>query len=213
VTTASQPRAARGRRSSRPTGDDREQAILATMARLLEQRSYREISVDDLARGAGLSRPTFYFYFRSKEAVLVSLIEPLVERLTARFDEVAERLADDPRAVVHEGIKAFFTAFNANRAIARAGTESLATSAEVRAVWSGFMQRWIEATAAVIEAERARGAAPVTVPAHDLATALNQMNERTMMAVLTGETPAVPEDELVETLTHIWVSAIYGPGA
>src|SRR6201996_4638102 len=78
VTTVGQPRAGRGRRSIRPSGDDREQAILATAERLLEERAYADISVDDLAKGAGLSRPTFYFYFKSKEAVLLSLLEPMI---------------------------------------------------------------------------------------------------------------------------------------
>ena len=108
------------------------------------------------------------------------------------------------------GIKAFFTAFASHRAVARAATEALATSSELRTVWSGFMQKWIDQTAAMIAAERDRGAAPETIPAADLATSLNQMNERTMMAALSAETPAVDADRVVDTLTHIWVSSIYG---
>ncbi len=77
-------------------------------------------------------------------------------------------------------------------------------------MWSGFMQKWIDQTAAMITAERARGAAPETIPAADLATALNQMNERTMTATLSAEAPAVAEDHLVDTLAHIWVTSIYG---
>lgn len=202
-------RALRGRRSARPSGDDREQAILATAKRLLHGRSFADISVDDLARGAGLSRPTFYFYFRSKEAVLLSLLEPLITRADSEFDGAVQRLATDPRRVWRNGIKAFFTAFGSDRALARAGTEALATSSEFRAVWSDFMQKWIDQTAVMISAERARGVAPETVPAADLATSLNQMNERTMMATLSAEQPAVSEERVVDTLTHIWVSSIY----
>ncbi len=62
----------------------------------------------------------------------------------------------------------------------------------------------------MITAERERGAAPETVPPVDLATSLNQMNERTMMAALSLEQPAVDEERLVDTLTHIWVTSIYG---
>jgi AcrR family transcriptional regulator len=203
-------RAPRGRRSTRPSGDDREQAILATAERLLEGRAFADISVDDLAKGAGLSRPTFYFYFKSKEAVLLSLLEPLVARGDAEFEGAAQRLPTDPRRAWRNGIEAFFSAFGAHRAVARAATEALATSSELRAVWSGYMQRWIDQTATMITAERARGAAPETIPAADLATSLNQMNERTMMATLSAEQPAVAEDCLVDTLTHIWVSSIYG---
>ena len=202
-------RAARGRRTTRPSGDDREQAILATAGRLLEERSFADISVDDLARGAGLSRPTFYFYFRSKEAVLLSLLEPLIARADAEFDGAVQRLPSDPRKIWRNGIKTFFTAFDSHRAVARAGTEALATSPEIRAVWSSFMQRWIDQTAIMIRAERARGAAPETIAATDLATSLNQMNERMMMATLSAEQPAVSKDRVVETLAHIWVSSIY----
>jgi AcrR family transcriptional regulator len=210
VTTAGQTRALRGRRSARPSGDEREQAILATAERLLEDRSFAGISVDDLAKGAGLSRPTFYFYFKSKEAVVLSLLEPVIARADAEFDGAVQRLPADPRRVWRNGIKAFFTAFSSHRTLARAATEALATSSELRSVWSGFMQKWIDQTAAMITAERERGAAPETIPAVDLATSLNQMNERTMMAALSADAPAVDEDRVVDTLTHIWVSSIYG---
>lgn len=213
VTTVSSPRSSRGRRSARPSGDERERAILDTAERLLEQRSFADISVDDLAKGAGLSRPTFYFYFKSKEAVLLSLLEPMITRADAEYEGAAQRLPADPRRVWRAGIKAFFVSFGSHRAVARAGAEALASSAEVRAVWSGFMQKWIDQTAALISAERVRGAAPDTIPAADLATSLNQMNERMMMATLSGERPAVDHDRVVDTLTHIWVSSIYGESA
>jgi AcrR family transcriptional regulator len=210
VTTVSSGRTTRGRRSARPSGDDREQAILATAARLLEERPYADISVDDLAKGAGISRPTFYFYFKSKEALLLALLEPVIMRADAEYEGAAQRLPADPRRVWRAGIKAFFVGFDSHRAVARAGAEAVASSAEVRAVWAGFMQRWIDQTATLISAERARGAAPETIPALDLATSLNQMNERTMMAALSAEQPAVDHDRVVDTLTHIWVTSIYG---
>lgn len=207
------PTRVHARRSARPSGDDRELAILTTAERLLEQRPLAEISVDDLAKGAGISRPTFYFYFKSKDAVLLSLVEPMIARADAEFDGAVQRLPTDPRRVWRNGIKAFFTAFSSHRAIARAGTEALATSPEFRALWNGYMQKWIEQTAAMITAERDRGAAPTTIPALDLATSLNQMNERTMMATLAGEHPAVVHERVVDTLAHIWVTSIYGAPA
>ncbi|MCV7382306.1 TetR/AcrR family transcriptional regulator [Mycolicibacter longobardus] len=203
------PTRTRSRRSTRPSGDDREQAILATAERLLEQRPLTEISVDDLAKGAGISRPTFYFYFKSKDAVLLSLLEPLIAAVDSEFVGAVQRLPTDPRRVWRSGIKAFFIAFSSHRAIAKAGTEALATSPEFRAMWNGFMQRWIEQTAALISAERERGAAPHTIDALDLATSLNQMNERTMMAALVAEEPSIPHDRVVDTLAHVWVSSIY----
>jgi hypothetical protein len=72
------------------------------------------------------------------------------------------------------------------------------------------MQKWIDNTVRIIEAERARGEAPVTLPAGDLATALNLMNERVLIATFTDERPAVPENQVLDTLVHIWITTIYG---
>ncbi|MGV9803893.1 TetR/AcrR family transcriptional regulator, partial [Mycobacterium sp. NPDC003449] len=191
MTAARQARAPRGRRSARPSGDDREAAILATAAQLLQERSYSDISVDDLARGAGISRPTFYFYFPSKEAVLLSLIDPLIKRADTGFDNAMESMPADPRRAVRHGIEIFFSAFGSHPATARAGKEAIAGSPEFREVWAGLMQKWIDQTAALITSERQRGAAPDTIPAMDLATSLNLMNERTMMAAISAEQPAV----------------------
>jgi AcrR family transcriptional regulator len=210
VTTTSTSRSGRGRRSTRPSGDDREAAILATAERLLADKKFADISVDDLAKGAGLSRPTFYFYFASKDAVLLALLEPLIQQADTGFDGAMESLPSDPRRAFREGIRTFFTAFGSHSVVARAGTEAIAGSPDVRAVWSTFMAKWIDQTAALIDAERARGAAPDTIPSHDLATSLNLMNERAMTATLVAENGAVAQDRIVETLAHIWLTSIYG---
>ncbi|MBU9767209.1 TetR/AcrR family transcriptional regulator [Mycobacterium sp. TNTM28] len=210
MTTSSTARAPRGRRAARPSGDDREAAILATARQLLETKKFADISVDDLAKGAGISRPTFYFYFPSKEAVLLSLIDPLIKRADTGFDRAMDSMPTDPRRAIRRGIEIFFSSFGEHPATARAGTEALNSSPEFRAFWSGLMQKWIALTAALITAERQRGAAPDTIPAMDLATSLNLMNERTMMAALAAEPPAVESGKVVDTLTHIWLTSIYG---
>lgn len=210
MTTSSTTRAPRGRRAARPSGDDREAAILATARQLLDNKKFADISVDDLAKGAGISRPTFYFYFPSKEAVLLSLIDPLIKRADTGFDSALEDMPADPKRAIRRGIEIFFDSFASHPATARAGTEALNSSPEFRTFWSGLMQKWINLTAALIAAERQRGAAPDTISARDLATSLNLMNERTMMAALSAEQPAVDYDKVVDTLTHIWLTSIYG---
>ena len=210
MTTVSRPRPARGRRAARPSGDDRELAILTTLERLLEDRPFAEISVDDLAKGAGISRPTFYFYFPSKDAVLLTLFERVFVEADATFEGRAEDYANDPARVWRDGIYAFFEPLRAHLSVALAGIAATATNAEIRELWSTFMQKWIDRTAAVITAERARGAAPDTVPALDLAAALNLMNERAMFASYSAQKPALDEAAALDTLVHIWVTSIYG---
>ena len=210
VTTSGTTRAPRGRRASRPSGDDREAAILGTARQLLETRKFTDISVDDLAKGAGISRPTFYFYFPSKEAVLLSLIDPLIKRADTGFDSALEDMPTDPRRAIRHGIEIFVSSFGSHPATARSGVDALNSSPEFRTFWSGLMQKWIGLTAALITSERHRGAAPETLPAMDLATSLNLMNERTIMAALSAEQSAVDYDIVVDTLAHIGLTSIYG---
>lgn len=200
-----------GRRSARPSGDHRELAILATAERLLEQRRLVDVSVDDLAKGAGISRTTFYFYFASKDAVLLTLLERLIAEADAALENLYGRTNNDRKDTWRLGISAFFETFASQSwGVSRAGWAALPTNTAVQQLWSTFLQKYIRLTAAVIQAERARGAAPETLPADELATALNLMNERVLTALFAAEEPSPPSAHTVDILAHIWVASIYG---
>ena len=210
MTTSAASQTSRGRRSARPSGDDRELAILATAERLLEDRPLTDISVDDLAKGAGISRPTFYFYFASKEAVLLTLLDRVITEADTALEALSTTPGGDRDTMWRNGINVFFETFGAHKAVTRAGAAAKSGNADVRELWSTFMQKWIAYTADVIQSERERGAAPDSLPAAELATALNLMNERTLFASFAAEQPSVPEARVLDTLVHIWVTSIYG---
>lgn len=203
------PARVRGRRATRPSGDDREAAILRTLEDMLADRPFAEISVDDLAKGAGLSRPTFYFYFASKDAVLVRLFARAITAFGAQQQEMAP-IPAEPQQAWRDGIYAFFDSVRQHRAVVLAGLGAMAANSELREMWSAFMTAWIDYTAALITRERDRGAAPDTIPARDLATALNLMNERVVVASQGSRQPALPEEAALEALVHIWITSIYG---
>jgi AcrR family transcriptional regulator len=198
------------RRCAHPSGDDREQAILATAERLLEERPLTDISVDDLAKGAGLSRPTFYFYFPSKTAVLLTLLDLMVSEANTALEKLADNPSVDRDIMWRTGINVFFETLGSHKGVTQSGWLATATNAEVRQLWSAAMKKWITHTTSVIEAERARGVAPETLPARELATTLNLLNERALLASFAAEQPAIPEARVLDTLEHIWVSSIYG---
>ena len=208
--TTEATRSPRGRRARRATGDERERAILETAERLLAERTIHEISVDDLARGAGISRPTFYFYFSSKVAVLLALLDRVVEEARASRGDVLERPGEDPRGRLRQAINGIYETFRSHRAVMLAAADAGSASLEVRELWATVMEGFVEETAAAIEAERAAGVVPDGISARDLAISLNLMNERVLLATFSGLGPAVEEPHVVDTLVAVWLGAIYG---
>ena len=200
----------RGRRAARVSAEDRERSILLTAEALLSERAFHDISVDDLARGAGLSRPGFYFYFASKEQVLLALLDRLVQEQLQDERDLPAHLADDPALVWRQVLGSSFDRWSAHRGLLRATMEARATSADVREVWAQLLGRFVERTALAIEAERARGAAPPGVPATDLAICLNRMNEKIFEALAADLKPAIAEAQILDALVGVWLSAIYG---
>jgi AcrR family transcriptional regulator len=209
VTTVGSARTHRGRRSARPSGDDRELAILSTAEQLLRERPLADISVDDLAKGAGLSRPTFYFYFPSKDAVLLTLFERVIMQADSALETMVANPPADLKALWRIGINVFVETFGAHRAVSLAA-DAARSNKDVDDLWSRFMQKWVDHITTVIEAERARGAAPVTLPARNLSAALNLLNEKVMLSSFADARPSVPSEQLLDTLVHIWVSSVYG---
>ncbi|MGH3723175.1 MAG: TetR/AcrR family transcriptional regulator [Mycobacterium sp.] len=200
----------RGRKTTRPSGEERIQAILATAEALLGQRPLSDVSVDDLARGAGISRPTFYFYFPSKEAVLLTLAERIIEEADANVAGIDPAEMTSPAQYWRAVIKAYFDAFGSHRSLTVALASMQGTSSELDQRWSQVTENWVVNTTVGIEAERARGAAPDTIPARDIAITLNLINQSMMRATFTGQQPAVADGDVVDTLLHVWLNAIYG---
>ena len=199
----------RGRRRQRVSGDEREGAILAAAERLLAERTLHKVSVDDIARAAGISRPTFYFYFEGKDAVLLALLDRVVAEARRDRDAALEAAGDDPLPAWRAVIEAFARTWRANRGLIRSAEEARGASAGVRELWERVMAQLVDETAAAIELERARGAAPPGPPAADLAACLVLMNERVLASACTGLQPAPAADGLVDTLLAVWLGAIY----
>jgi TetR/AcrR family transcriptional regulator, ethionamide resistance regulator len=210
VVTVSASSPTRSRRAVRPSGDDRGLAILTTAERLLAERPLSAISVDDLARGAGISRPTFYFYFASKDAVLLTLVDRVVAEADAATKEAFRFRPTGRRDGWRRAITAYYETFRAHRALTLAWAEARSTNAEVRELWARVFEGWVHRCAEAIEAERQRGAAPAGPPARDVAVALNSMNERVLYATFTGDGPAVAEAGAVDVLLEVWLRTIYG---
>src|SRR5687767_7390695 len=64
-------------------------SILEATDRLLARYGYRKMTVEDIAVEAGIGKGTIYLHFSSKEEVVLSHIDRIVERLKERLKEIA----------------------------------------------------------------------------------------------------------------------------
>lgn len=79
---------------SRPrTSGDKRERILEAAVDIFAQKGYYAARVSDVASAAGIADGTIYLYFKSKEAILISLFEYWMERIAS---EVALAMDEQP---------------------------------------------------------------------------------------------------------------------
>ena len=64
----------------------REQAVLDVTTTLLASKGFDLMTMDDVAEGAGLSKPSLYKHFRSKEALATEVMIRLLDRALEHLD-------------------------------------------------------------------------------------------------------------------------------
>jgi AcrR family transcriptional regulator len=82
---------------TRPTRDDTRDKLFEAAARVFEQQGIGGVSIEVIAVAAGFSRGAFYSNFKSKDELIIAMIEDHVERsirrhldLLARHDNLAD---------------------------------------------------------------------------------------------------------------------------
>ena len=68
---------------------DVKDAILDATDRLLARYGYRKMTVEDIAGEAGIGKGTIYLHFNSKEEVVLSHVDRIVDRLKERLRQIA----------------------------------------------------------------------------------------------------------------------------
>ena len=88
------------RRVSRP---EMQGKILDATDRLLARYGYRKMTIDDLAREVGIGKGSIYLHFRSKQEVVYSHIDRVIDRLLERLKSIVrsrQSLADKVREMI-----------------------------------------------------------------------------------------------------------------
>lgn len=176
-------------RAARADGRAARDELLSASLRVFAHRGYSEAGVDEIAAEAGYSKGALYWYFSSKEELLMALLE---ERVDAPLRDRVALLASAPadRDMSAEATRAFAQQLDGEREAMLLEREywSLAIrDPELRAQYAKRQAELRDALASGLEARARRlGAPELTVSAEEVA--------RIVMSIIGG----LAVDELVE---------------
>src|SRR4051812_31687165 len=92
--------------------------LLEAVGRAVAERGYAGATIDDVVRGAGVSKATFYEHFSDKEDCFLAAYEAASEELLLRVEE-AQATEDDWLERTRAGIRAYLRWLAGDPALAR----------------------------------------------------------------------------------------------
>jgi len=190
--------ASRRSANRRRRNETREQ-ILEAARRELRTKPFRDLTVDDLMQGTGMSRTAFYRFFPDRGAVLLDLLEDVWGSLAEARDR--EGTGGDVSA---DSIAALRGLLAENRSLLKAVADATASDEEVERSYRAFMRDyWIDDLTERIKKSQEQGLAQGVAP--ELAgEALGWMAERMVTQTLDHE-----PDEVLDTIIAILAKCLY----
>lgn len=192
-------------RESRDRADaDRHRQLLAAARTAFEQLGYGATTVAEITARAGVSRATFYVYFRSKEQVFAMLAEQVRDSFRA-----AQNLSgvdpDDVSLVLRHTIATTLEVVVENLALMSVLNHQALCDEQISTYWRQIQHEATQRTADYVAEQASRGRVqPVATP-DALALMGGGLNDRYAPLVAAGQ---VGEDDAVEQMHRIWMACL-----
>ncbi|MCW2626029.1 TetR/AcrR family transcriptional regulator [Mycobacterium sp.] len=196
-------------RAARPSkGEIREAQILDVTERLLRTTPFVDITMDEIATRAGLSRSTMYFYFASKEDLLAGLLARTHDEIVGPTATLLNAGTTVDRAV-RQVLEALLRSWRKHGPALRTFLETGLVSTEFGPRWRPTTNEIIDVVTQFIDRERAAGRLPAGPPsAHAVSSAVFWMVEHEMYELFRTRHTRAAEAELIETLALLWQRAM-----
>jgi AcrR family transcriptional regulator len=197
----------------RPLPERRDQLVrhfVETIEPLLEHgATYAGLSVEQIIRAGGISRASFYGYFRDKGDLLQALAQDVNQEIAVGGD-AWWGITDETVTLeqLREGLRPAVDAYLRHTVLVRAVAEASAYDANVRGVYVELMSGTIARLAAHIEGRQQRGLIAADLDASRTATWLVWMLERGLYQAVSVSDAADVETWL-DSVTRIVWSSLY----
>lgn len=184
--------------------------LLQAVRELLEEgEPYADVTVEEVARRAGVGRSSFYLHFSDRRELLFRLVEDAAGSLLERLEAIRglSRAPDGER--IRTGMRQAVAFARANAGVFRALDEAAAYDREVAAFRAELFERFVAALDERLLTQRRRGRG-TGAASRATAVALIAMVAESCLQQVTGDT-GVTDDDLAAALAEVWERGAYGP--
>jgi AcrR family transcriptional regulator len=181
-----------------------ERAILDATEALLEERSFRDISVEEVMASAGLSRTAFYRYFPDLESVVTRLMGTLVSELR----DAATRwlFSENPATQLHDSLLHFAIVYRDHGRLMQAFDDATAAGPDLKQQWDGTLGQLVGPIERRIVALAESGRVDVAHPVETV-RALSVLTDRYLLDVYWSD-DHVPAERPAAVLEQIWIRTL-----
>lgn len=96
----------------------RAEDILTAAKTVMLEKGYNGATMDDIASEAGLTKPTVYQYFKTKDELFVQLVEPMIHSLALKLEAVRilleEKKYESGRVIISDIFDVYYSTFEKN---------------------------------------------------------------------------------------------------
>jgi AcrR family transcriptional regulator len=172
--------------------------IVEAAGRLLADRRFRDLTVEDVMAEAGLARTVFYRHFKGLPDIVLGLLEDLLAAVVAEADET------DPtdREILRRQLGLVVQTFRRHGPLLLALDEAARHDDEVERAYRGWLDHAVEVSAELVERGVAQGHTPA-MPVLEVTRALTQMNAGYLLDLVRHD-PGFDPDLALEALWTVW---------
>jgi AcrR family transcriptional regulator len=195
-----------GRKRGRKPKDP--QVILDALERLLAERPFHALSVEDILVASDCSRATFYAHFSTKVAVATALFDQVLDEIASSMSAFVQREDDMPTLVaLRKGIDDSTEVWFRHKALLQTFVQNAHAVPEFAEPVARIKSLSTDAIAAEIERERQVGLAPPGHDAHELSAALVECTLQLLHSSSLDNLPAPPV--INQLIMAMWCGTVY----
>ena len=184
-------------RAERVPAAEARQRIAAATERLLRDRRFRDLTVEDVMAEAGLARTVFYRHFDGLPGVVTGLLDELLAAIVALAD-------DDPddRETLRRQLALAVDTFREHGPLLLALDEAARHDHAVEAAYRAWFDLSVDVSAALVQRGVDRGHTP-PLAVHAVTRALTAMNASYLLDLVARD-PAFDADVALDALWTVW---------